>query len=367
MRTPIPGFAFAHTAGLAGSSSSVADHSKNASDGSPPAMPRSRTRPSWTEVSFPAVEVYQICGFGRADSVGSSAAIWSSPSSYASSRITVSAEKPRPDPAVLATNWSRCPDFSSIISEPFAVRIRFTCRSNCRLSLTSAAMRRNASEAVLNSCAECRISSSPNRNRPASSRASSSAPFPFCRLQISPTSKAVHLPAASPRPWSRTNACHGSSSSPAAAARSTASCPAEDRAGGTVQIRGRWSPSLAGGASSTELVNDVLFLRDLRVQLQPLPGRRGHPELGLGAGDERVEVDQVRDQRVQDRLAHRPLDEAGRADDLRGTVVLVGGLDPPDQAGQVGVQVDDPGGLGLPELPPPGAGRREQPRGRLRQ
>ena len=119
IRIPIPGFARAQSAGSAASyASGSTDHSKNASDGSSPARPRSRTRPSCVDVSIPAVDVYQTCGFGRVDSVGSSAAIASSPRLYASSRITRSAENPRPDPDDRAMNRSRFPFFSSIASDP---------------------------------------------------------------------------------------------------------------------------------------------------------------------------------------------------------------------------------------------------------
>ena len=60
--------------------------------------------------------VYQTCGFGRADKVGSSAAIASSPRLNASSRITRSPEKPRPEPDERAMNRSRFPFLSSIAS-----------------------------------------------------------------------------------------------------------------------------------------------------------------------------------------------------------------------------------------------------------
>jgi hypothetical protein len=58
--------------------------------------------------------VYQICGLGRADNVGSSAPIVDSDSLNASSRYTTSPEKPRPDDLDRAMNRMRLPFFSSI-------------------------------------------------------------------------------------------------------------------------------------------------------------------------------------------------------------------------------------------------------------
>jgi hypothetical protein len=59
---------------------------------------------------MPALDVYQICGFGRAAIVGSTAAIDSAVRLYASSMTTRSAEKPRPEPPERVTNRSRAPE-----------------------------------------------------------------------------------------------------------------------------------------------------------------------------------------------------------------------------------------------------------------
>jgi hypothetical protein len=63
---------------------------------------------------------------GRVASVGRSAAISSSLSAYASSRMILSAEKPRPEPFDRATYRRRCPVVSSMASLPAAVVIRST-------------------------------------------------------------------------------------------------------------------------------------------------------------------------------------------------------------------------------------------------
>jgi hypothetical protein len=107
MRSPRDGIRLPHAARSSRSEPSGADHSKYASDGSPPLMPRSRTRASCSEEAMPALDVYQICGFGRALSVGSTAAIDSAVRLYASSMTTRSAEKPRPEPPERVTNRRR--------------------------------------------------------------------------------------------------------------------------------------------------------------------------------------------------------------------------------------------------------------------
>ena len=100
-------------------------------DGSPPVMARSRIRASCSDVAIPALEVYQTCGFGRADIVGSTAAIASAVRLYASSMTIRSAEKPRPDPPVRVTKRSRAPECSSMLSEPAAVRMMRTRLDSC--------------------------------------------------------------------------------------------------------------------------------------------------------------------------------------------------------------------------------------------
>src|SRR5690606_26470498 len=74
-------------------------------------------------------------------------------------------------------------------------------------------------------------------------RASSSAPLPFWRLTITATSNADHCPSArSPSEAIRMSCCHGSNISPADAASSTASCPADDAYSGWLATRGLRAP-----------------------------------------------------------------------------------------------------------------------------
>src|ERR1051325_1593398 len=108
------------------------------------------------------------------------------------------------------------------------------------------------------------ISRSPSRNKPASSRASSTDPLPFCRPTTRPTSKAAHFPSfRSARAFSSTNACHGSSTNPANAASSTASTPLRLPPSGSQQILGCCSP--------------LITLRRYLVDPIPAPFRRNQP------------------------------------------------------------------------------------------
>src|SRR6185369_17319337 len=135
---------------------------------------------------------------------------------------------------------------------------------------------------VLNSCDVCRIDS-PNRNSPASSRASRTVPLPFWRGTIKPTSGVAHVPSGrSPNDTRNTSCCHGYRCSPADAARSTASCPAEVEKGGQLLTRGVREPCRT---SSSELVTRRGLLCD-RHGLD----LRDHRSEFLHQGDEHAAV-----------------------------------------------------------------------------
>jgi hypothetical protein len=159
---------------------------------------------------------------------------------------------PRPPPFVRVRNRTRCPDMSSMPSSPCDRDTRLTNRSSSGAPSISVSSRRNASSDVSNWCAEWMISRSPSRNSPASSRASNTEPLPFCLGTIMPTSNAAHDPSArSPSACSSTNACHGSSVSPAIAASSHASRPVVDEYSGTQHTRGSWAPIMPSPAAAS--------------------------------------------------------------------------------------------------------------------
>src|SRR5687768_7078033 len=94
------------------------------------------------------------------------------------------------------------------------------------------------------------------------------APLPFSRLTMTPTSKALHFPSGrSPRAWWRTNSCHGSSTSPAIRASSTASAPEDETASGRLETLGNCAPT-ARGTLSAEVIElvPVLHRRHLLAQ-----------------------------------------------------------------------------------------------------
>jgi len=228
-----------------------------------PASARSRSAYSWAPdtPSSGGEDVYQICGFGRDANVGMSAAICSEVSAYASSRMTRSAEKPRPEPLVRATNRSRAPERSSMPSEPFDRCTALTCLRSSSTLVNRSSQRRNASKLVFVSCADHMIRRSPNRFRPASTRASRTDPLPFCLLTTSPVSKAAHCPAAvSPRPSVSRSPCQSSTTRPAAAASSMASTPADEAYAGTLRACGSRLPG-SRGLAATALLSEVVKLR----------------------------------------------------------------------------------------------------------
>ena len=100
---------------------------------------------------------------------------------------------------------------------------------------------------VSNRCAVWVIrSTASSRNSQYSSAASSTPPLPFCRGTTNATSNEAQNPSAvSASAASRTSSCHGSSTSPADLANSTASGPALDAAFGRLRNRGGTS----GGAA----------------------------------------------------------------------------------------------------------------------
>src|SRR5690606_22186635 len=181
----------------------------------------------------------------------------------------MSPEKPRPEPDDRATNFRRLPSFSSIPSSPVVYRMWSTSFSSRGVPSISDTIRRNASLAVLNSCALCRISRvSGSQNRPCSSRASRIDPFPFWRGTTSPTSNDAHRPLGRGRSVpSRTWACQGSRTSPARAARTTAASPRPFLTRGTLRYLGSRVPS---SPSLSKLIGDRLLLaaRERRQRLQ---------------------------------------------------------------------------------------------------
>src|SRR5699024_4557923 len=114
-------------------------------------------------------------------------------------------------------------------------------------------------------CAEWMMSFSPNRKRPASSRASRIVPLPDCRGTTRPTSVAAHLDPRSPREISRTCCCHSSKCSPAASANCTASSPADVVNRGTEETLGVCDPILT---ALRELVKNA-HLRLIRTVQPP--------------------------------------------------------------------------------------------------
>src|SRR5690606_37104427 len=244
----------------------------------------------------PALPRYQICGFATAAMVGSSASIASSPRIMSSSRMLQSPVKPRPEPFDRAMKRSVCPVCSSIDSSPTVYRYALTrlCRSGHPRMRRS--IRLNADLAVLNSCAECRMSCSPPMNSPHSSRASMMPPLPFWRGTLTTHSNADQEPSrSSPIPRRSTYCCHGSRCSPARAARSMASWPALDTDGGTVSMGGccqpytRPSSPSAGGllagsgpallSLSSDVIDGVPLLPD-----RGEPAKVGHHSAQLSGG-----------------------------------------------------------------------------------
>ncbi len=190
-----------------------------------------------------------ICGLGRARIVGISASCWISVYANASSMMTRSPEKPRPEPFERATNLIRAsvsrrskpssPLVFEILMRTPSISYRFSLLPTCVPSrLMSLRTRRKASIEVLYSCADHRIVSSPRTRKPISTRISRMAPLPFCRATSSAYSKHAHLPSAR-QASSRSIAsrCHGSATSPAFLARSSASWP-------SVYAYGGWTSTL---------------------------------------------------------------------------------------------------------------------------
>src|SRR5690606_19907107 len=116
---PSDGFAMNHHARSSGESraSTGADHSNQHNDPGSSDRARLRTARRCTLDRIPALEVYQSCGFPRIDRaaiVGKIATIVSGVNANASSRITRSPVKPRPDVLLRARNFTRAPDLSTI-------------------------------------------------------------------------------------------------------------------------------------------------------------------------------------------------------------------------------------------------------------
>jgi hypothetical protein len=143
------------------------------------------------------------------------------------------------------------------------------------------------------------MSRSPSRNRPARPNASRMPPLPFWRgTSTRPRTPPTCRPGAHRARYDRELFCHGSRSSPAIAASSTASSPVEETKSGTCRSRGCCAPSLSAGGNVSDTVG-LLLRRGERAQL---PHRV----------DQRLRGHRLRRQRV------RAVHAAGKCEGRRG-------------------------------------------------
>src|SRR5690606_8709554 len=208
------------------------------------ATSRSRVKTSPFIVGDGGVPNSQICGFGRAEMVGRIAAKVSSDSSWASSRIRRSAEKPRPEFFERAKNLMTRPSSSR---DSWALAVLTMSRFS-RSALRSAGCERQRERmrskpffAVLNSCAEWTRSFASGKapRRKPSSIASMMAPLPFWRGIEQATRGVFHMPPRlTLRASRRTSRCHSSSVRPTVFARSATSSAMKPRRSGAQLRRG---------------------------------------------------------------------------------------------------------------------------------